>query len=59
MWTVVQLLGLVAALAGLWLLVGLAWVLLVGGLGLVALGVLAELAARPRTVPARPVAEEG
>lgn len=59
MWTAVQLLGLVAALAGLWLLVGLAWVLLVGGVGLVALGVLAELAARPRTMPARPGAEEG
>lgn len=57
MWTVVQLLGLVAALAGLYLLAGLGLTLLLGGLGAVALGVLAELGGR-RAAGSRPVRRE-
>lgn len=43
-----QVLGLVALLAGLYLIAGLAWALIVGGLVLAALCVLAELS-RQRT----------
>lgn len=37
-----QLVGLAVALAGLYILAGLAWVLLVGGLAVVATATLAE-----------------
>ena len=41
-----QLVGLAAALAGLYFLAGLAWVLVVGGLAVVATATLAEVSAR-------------
>ena len=45
--TAAQLGGLAVALAGLYLLAGLAWCLVAGGLGLLVVGVLTEVYAPP------------